>query len=138
MGSTLWILAIDNNKKLHRLPLTIFEAKTSKIKNQIVKAVELIIMNENRKPIEIKRAIYYKLKFKEDGTLDEKHFKEGTTLHFSSFNMLGEGLSHEQVLSKTKYEVKYSWTPSAKELKLINQYLNKKGLPLCELLSLKT
>lgn len=137
MGATLWILAIDENKELHRLPITIFEGKKSKIKNKVVKAVELIIVNENRKPVEIKRVIYYRLKFNEDGTLDKKYYDKMTDLHLSSFNMLGEKLTNEQVLSKAKYDKKYTWTPSAKELKLINQYLNKKGLPLCELLTYK-
>jgi hypothetical protein len=58
-----------------------------------------------------------------------------TNLHLSSLNMLGEGLTNDQVLSKIKYDTKYFWTPSVKEIKLINQYLNQKGLPLCELLT---
>jgi hypothetical protein len=135
MGATLWMLAIDKNKKLHRLPLTIYEGKKTKIKNEVVKAIELIIINENRRPVKIKRHIYYQLKFNNDGTLDNNYYEEMTNLHLSSLNMLGEGLTNDQVLSKIKYDTKYFWTPSVKEIKLINQYLNQKGLPLCELLT---
>ena len=135
MGTTLWFLGIDENGNLHRLSSTVFEGKETKLKNQTIKAVELVIYLVNRKPTKIKRAYYYKLKFKEDGTLDEDHYDEGTKLQISSINLIGDNLTNEELLSRKKYESKYSWTPSNKDVKLINQYLNKKGLPLCELLS---
>ena len=135
MGTTLWFIGIDEKGNLHRLPSTVFEGKETKLKNQTIKAVELVIYLENRKPTEIKRAYYYKLKFKEDGILDKDHYDEGTQLQISSINLIGDNLTNEELLSRQKYESKYSWTPSKKDIKLINQYLNKKGLPLCKLLS---
>lgn len=134
MSLTAWLLGFDEKGDLHRLPITIFNGKKTGFKNQILKVAELLINLEDRKPQKITRAIFFKLKFDDKGALEKDYFDEMGSLQMSSIDFLGNGLSKENIIAQEKYRIKYGWYPTPREIKLINQYLNKKELPLNELL----
>jgi hypothetical protein len=80
---------IDSADEIYRLPLARLERMLS-IPNkealpqwagQRVRAVELIIQMENRKPIDIYRSLFYYLHFDSDGMLDrDQYMKDGVTV----------------------------------------------------------
>jgi len=62
------------NAKFDRLLKGSSEEKTERFEGKRVRVAEIIVKLENRKPIEILRAIYYYLHFNEKGILDYDRF----------------------------------------------------------------
>jgi len=66
------------NAKFERLLRGSFEKKTERFAGKRVRAAEIIVKLQNRKPIQVLRAIYYYLHFNEKGILDYDRFmKDG-------------------------------------------------------------
>ena len=66
------------NTKFERLLRGSFEEKTGRFAGKRLRAAEIIVKLENRKPIQVLRAIYYYLHFNEKGILDYDRFmKDG-------------------------------------------------------------
>jgi hypothetical protein len=66
------------NTKFERLLKGSFEKKTERFAGNRVRAAEIIVKIENRKPILVLRAIYYYLHFNEKGILDfDRFMKDG-------------------------------------------------------------
>ena len=134
MSLTAWLLGFDEKNGLHRLPMTIFNGKRTEFRNQTFRIIELLIVLESRMPQKITRAIFFKLKFDDRGALDRDYFDEMGSLKINSIDFCGNGLSKENIIAREKHRIKYEWYPTPKEIKLINRYLNGKGLPINKLL----
>ena len=66
------------NTKFKRLLNGSFEEKTERFAGKRVRAAEIIVRLENRKPVSVIRAIYYYLHFNEKGILDyDRYLKDG-------------------------------------------------------------
>ena len=66
------------NTKFKRLLRGSFEEKTERFAGKRVRAAEIIVRLENRKPVSVIRAIYYYLHFNEKGILDyDRYLKDG-------------------------------------------------------------
>lgn len=133
-GATVWLLGIDDQSNLYRLPSTIHDGKRTKFVDQVLKVAEIMLRLDNRKPSKVMRVIYYKLKFDENGILDKDYSEEQLRLQFESLSFPGDTLTQSQVIAKEKYRAKYTWQPTTKELTVMNRYLGGKGLPLNELI----
>ncbi len=67
------------NTKFERLLKGSFEKKIERFAGKRVRAAEIIVKIENRKPILVLRAIYYYLHFNEKGILDcDRFMKDGS------------------------------------------------------------
>ena len=74
------------NTKFERLLRGSFEKKTERFAGKRVRAAEIIVKLENRKPIQVLRAIYYYLHFNEKGILDYDRFmKDGSIVANAGF-----------------------------------------------------
>ena len=66
------------NTKFERLLKGSFEKNTERFAGKRVRAAEIVVQLENRKPIQVLRAIYYYLHFNEKGILDfDRFMKDG-------------------------------------------------------------
>ena len=66
------------NTKFERLLKGSLEKKTERFAGKRIRAAEIAVKLENRKPVEVLRAIYYYLHFSEKGILDYDRFmKDG-------------------------------------------------------------
>ena len=66
------------NTKFERLLKGSFEEKTERFAGKRVRTAEIIVQVENRRPLQVLRAIYYYLHFNEKGILDYDRFmKDG-------------------------------------------------------------
>jgi hypothetical protein len=66
------------NTKFERLLRGSFEEKTERFAGKRVRAAEIVVQLENRRPLQVLRAIYYYLHFNEKGILDYDRFmKDG-------------------------------------------------------------
>jgi len=66
------------NTKFERLLKGSLEKKTERFAGKRVRAAEIVVKLENRKPIRVLRAIYYYLHFNEKGILDfDRFMKDG-------------------------------------------------------------
>jgi hypothetical protein len=64
--------------KFERMLKGSYEKKTERFAGKRIRAAEIAVMIENRKPVEVLRAIYYYLHFNEKGILDYDRFmKDG-------------------------------------------------------------
>lgn len=69
------------NTKFMRLLRGSSEEKTERFAGKRVRAAEIIVRLENRKPVSVMRAIYYYLHFNEKGILDyDRYMKDGVTV----------------------------------------------------------
>ncbi len=69
------------NTKCKRLLRGSFEEKTERFAGKRVRAAEIIVRLENRKPVSVIRAIYYYLHFNEKGILDyDRYLKDGVVV----------------------------------------------------------
>lgn len=65
--------------KFERMLKGSYEEKTERFAGKRIRAAEIAVMIENRKPVVVLRAIYYYLHFNEKGILDYDRFmKDGT------------------------------------------------------------
>ena len=73
---------ISDDNEIFRIPNTMFERllkgslekKTERFAGKRVRTAEIVVKLENRKPVQVLRAIYYYLHFNEKGILDYDRF----------------------------------------------------------------
>ena len=66
--------------KFERILKGSYEEKTERFAGKSIRAAEIAVMIENRKPVVVLRAIYYYLHFNEKGILDYDRFMTDGTL----------------------------------------------------------
>ncbi|MBW2427613.1 MAG: hypothetical protein JRF56_01545 [Deltaproteobacteria bacterium] len=66
--------------KFERMLKGSYEEKTERFAGKRIRAAEIAVMIENRKPVVVLRAIYYYLHFNEKGILDYDRFMTDGTL----------------------------------------------------------
>ena len=72
------------NTKFERLLKGSFEEKTERFARKRVRAAEIIVRLENRKPVKVIRGIYYYLHFNEKGILDCDRFMKDGVIVFNA------------------------------------------------------
>ena len=69
-----------SNTKFGRMLEGSFEEKAKMFSGQRIRAAEIVVQIENRKPVQVIRVIYYYLHFNENGVLDYDRFIEDGTI----------------------------------------------------------
>ena len=93
------------NAKFDRLLKGSSEEKTERFEGKRVRAAEIIVKIENRKPIEVLRAIYYYLHFNEKGILDYDRFMKdcGIVANAGFPNLFAEKASGNLINAQQKF-----------------------------------
>jgi hypothetical protein len=107
------------NTKFERLLRGSFERKTEIFAGKRVRAAEIVVKLENRKPIQVLRAIYYYLHFNEKGILDYDRFmKDGSIVanagvsFISTKKVQGNLINAQQEFAKRQRDHTVWWKPS--------------------------
>jgi hypothetical protein len=107
------------NTKFERLLRGSFEEKIERFAGKRVRAAEIIVKLENRKPIQVLRAIYYYLHFNEKGILDYDRFmKDGGIVASAGFPSIyaekaqGNLINAQQEFAKRQRDHTIWWKPS--------------------------
>ena len=107
------------NTKFERLLRGSFEEKTERFSGKRVRAAEIIVKLENRKPVQVLRAIYYYLHFNEKGILDYDRFiKDGAIVanagipSIYSEKVQGNLINAQQKFAKRQRDNTVWWKPS--------------------------
>ncbi len=107
------------NTKFERLLRGSFEEKTERFAGKRVRAAEIIVKLENRKPIQVLRAIYYYLHFNEKGILDYDRFMlDGSIVANAGFPRIyakkaqGNLINAQQEFAKRQRDHTVWWKPS--------------------------
>jgi len=109
------------NTKFERLLRGSFEEKTGRFAGKRLRAAEIIVKLENRKPIQVLRAIYYYLHFNEKGILDYDRFmKDGGIVANAGIPVIyaekvqGNLINAQQEFAKRQRDHTVWWKPSVK------------------------
>jgi hypothetical protein len=107
------------NTKFERLLRGSFEKKTERFAGKSVRAAEIIVKLENRKPIQVLRAIYYYLHFNGKGILDYDRFmKDGGIVANAGIpgiyaeKIQGNLINAQQEFAKRQRDHTVWWKPS--------------------------
>ena len=107
------------NTNFERLLRGSFEKKTERFAGRRVRAAEIIVKLENRKPIQVLRAIYYYLHFNEKGILDYDRFmKDGGIVANAGISGIcaekiqGNLINAQQEFAKRQRDHTVWWKPS--------------------------
>ena len=107
------------NAKFERLLRGSFEKKIERFAGKGVRAAEIIVKLENRKPVQVLRAIYYYLHFNEKGILDYDRFMKdgGIVANAGIPDIFGENvqsnlINAQQEFAKRQRDHAVWWKPS--------------------------
>ncbi len=107
------------NTKFERLLKGSFEKNTERFAGKRVRAAEIVVQLENRKPIQVLRAIYYYLHFNEKGILDYDRFmKDGGIVANAGIpdifteKVQGNLINAQQEFAKRQRDHTVWWKPS--------------------------
>jgi hypothetical protein len=107
------------NTKFERLLRGLFEKKTERFAGKRVRAAEIVVKLENRKPIQVIRAIYYYLHFNEKGILDfDRFMKDGAVVANAGIpgiykaKVQGNLINAQQEFAKRQRDHSVWWKPS--------------------------
>jgi hypothetical protein len=106
------------NTKFEKLLRGSFEEKTERFAGKRVRAAEIIVQLENRRPLQVLRAIYYYLHFNEKGILDYDRFmKDGGIVanagipNIFAEKVQGNLINAQQEFAKRKRDHSVWWKP---------------------------
>jgi hypothetical protein len=106
------------NTKFEKLLRGSFEEKTERFAGKRVRAAEIIVQLENRRPLQVLRAIYYYLHFNEKGILDYDRFmKDGGIVANAGIpdiftkKVQGNLINAQQEFAKRKRDHSVWWKP---------------------------
>ena len=106
------------NTKFERLLKGSLEKKTERFAGKRVRTAEIVVKLENRKPIQVLRAIYYYLHFNEKGILDYDRFmKDGGIVANAGIpdifakKVQGNLINAQQEFAKRKRDHSVWWKP---------------------------
>jgi hypothetical protein len=107
------------NTKFERLLKGSFEEKTERFAGKRVRTAEIVVQLENRRPLQVLRAIYYYLHFDEKGILDYDRFmKDGGIVANAGIpdifaeKVQGNLINAQQEFAKRKRDHSVWWKPS--------------------------
>ena len=107
------------NTKFERLLKGSFEKKTERFSGKRVRTAEIVVKLENRKPIQVLRAIYFYLHFNEKGILDYDRFmKDGGIVanagipEFFAEKIQSNLINAQQKFAKRQRDHTVWWKPS--------------------------
>ena len=118
---------VSDDDEIFRIPNTKFdrllgdpsEEKVERFKGNRVRAAEIIVKIENRKPIEVLRAVYYYLHFNEKGLLDYDRFMKDCGIvanagfpNISVEKAQGNLINAQQKFAKRERNHTVWWKPS--------------------------
>jgi hypothetical protein len=106
------------NTKFERLLKGSFEEKTERFAGKRVRTAEIVVQLENRRPLQVLRAIYYYLHFDEKGILDYDRFmKDGGIVANAGIpdifaeKVQGNLINAQQEFAKRKRDHSVWWKP---------------------------
>ncbi len=112
------ILRVPINK-FERLLRGSYEEKTERFAGKRIRAAEIAVKLENRKPVEVLRAIYYYLHFNEKGILDYDRFiKDGNIVYTAGIPTIfmekvqGNIINAQQEFAKRQRDHAVWWKPN--------------------------
>jgi hypothetical protein len=107
------------NTKFERLLKGSFEEKTERFAGKRVRTAEIVVQLENRRPLQVLRAIYYYLHFDEKGILDYDRFmKDGGIVANAGIpdifaeKVQGNLINAQQEFAKRQRDHSVWWKPS--------------------------
>jgi hypothetical protein len=107
------------NTKFERLLKGSFEEKTERFAGKRVRTAEIVVQIENRRPLQVLRAIYYYLHFDEKGILDYDRFmKDGGIVANAGIpdifaeKVQGNLINAQQEFAKRQRDHSVWWKPS--------------------------
>jgi hypothetical protein len=107
------------NTKFEKLLRGSFEEKTERFAGKRVRAAEIVVQIENRRPLQVLRAIYYYLHFDEKGILDYDRFmKDGGIVANAGIpdifaeKVQGNLINAQQEFAKRQRDHSVWWKPS--------------------------
>ena len=107
------------NTKFERLLKGSFEKNTERFAGKRVRAAEIVVQLENRKSIQVLRAIYYYLHFNEKGILDfDRFMKDGGIVanagipNIFAEKVQGNLINAQQEFAKRQRDHTVWWKPS--------------------------
>jgi hypothetical protein len=126
MGLTVWILTINDDDSIRRLPLAKYERlmnrdsieRIPEYAEKRVRYAEVALDLEQRKPVEILRIEYFLMTFDSTGRIDRaERDKESQlamdvlpTCYLNKEN--GNVVDARHVFAKRQYDHRYRWTPT--------------------------
>ncbi len=128
MGLTVWILIINDDDTIRRLPLTKFERlmkrdsdeRIPEYAEKKVRYAEVVLDLEQRKPAKILKMDYLVMAFDSKGRIDRTERDQKSQLAmdiippFDVGRENGNVVDARHVFAKRQFDSQYRWTPSLK------------------------
>ncbi len=126
-SASVRIFFVSDDDEIFRVPNTKFERllkgsseeNTERFARKRVRAAEIIVKIENRKPVQVLRAIYYYLHFNKKGILDfDRFMKDGSIVatagipEFLAEKVQGNLINAQQEFAKRQRDHTVWWKPS--------------------------